>query len=137
MQNAIIQWRDPGVWQCAASVATLAPSGRLPGPSRRGNRRNNRRAYAEIGGTLCGTESFLFRVFSGIYGYFRITGKIFSTWACGSSVKRSPSVLPDWHQPPRRGRSMLTRSARLSPLGVATEPSGGSPDGTGAPMRRS
>jgi len=39
-----------------------------------GNRRNNRRAYAEIRGTLGGTESVLFRVFTGISAYFRITG---------------------------------------------------------------
>jgi hypothetical protein len=40
-----------------------------------GNRRNSRWEYAEIGGTICGTESSLFRIFPRISAYFRIFEK--------------------------------------------------------------
>src|SRR5580698_6458126 len=61
-----------------------------------GNRRNNRREYAEKGGTLGGTESVLFRLFTPFYGFLRLTGnKIIRTASevSGSVEELRPASL--------------------------------------------
>jgi len=61
----------------------LSNAGTKPSEAVGVNRRNNRREYAEKGGT----ESVLFRLFTAFYGFLRLTGKKLRTAFQGRAMQ--------------------------------------------------
>jgi hypothetical protein len=101
-----IQRAQPAMILTAVEIRALTPGRRRfrtgnalqfrvgGSPLKAVNTRNNRRAYAEIHGTLCGTKLFLFRVFTGISAYFRITAKKYLGGGLGKA-NAPPAVGPN------------------------------------------